>query len=81
MQRLNAGEVLFNDTIVGGAELLVLEGELIDSELIDAGQDYQRGGWIRLPVNAASDIVAGANGAMVYLKTGHLSQVIGIDTE
>ena len=87
LQRLDAGEVLFADKIAGGAELLVLEGELIDSELIDAGhnyqgyQSYQRGGWIRLPVNAASEIVAGANGATIYLKTGHLSQVIGIDTE
>lgn len=84
LQRLNAGEVLFNETIVGGAELLVLEGELIDIELIDAGQDYQsyqRGGWIRLPVDAQAQIKAGAEGATVYLKTGHLSQVIGADVE
>ena len=76
LQRLNAGEVLFTDKIAGGAELLVLEGTLIEAE-----QTYQRGGWIRLPVNAASEIVAGANGATVYLKTGHLSQVIGADVE
>ena len=76
LQRLNAGEVLFTDKIAGGAELLVLEGTLIEAE-----QTYQRGGWIRLPVDATSEVVAGANGAMVYLKTGHLSQVIGADVE
>ena len=74
LQRMNAGEILFADKITGGAELLVLEGALIEAE-----QTYQRGGWIRLPVDAASEIVAGANGATVYLKTGHLSQIIGID--
>ena len=74
LQRINAGEALFADTIVGGAELLVLEGTLIE-----AGQSYQRGGWIRLPVDAISQVTAGENGATVYLKTGHLSQIIGID--
>ena len=74
LQRINAGEVLFADKMTGGAELLVIEGALIEAE-----QTYQRGGWIRLPVDAASEIVAGENGATVYLKTGHLSQIIGID--
>lgn len=74
LQRINAGKALFADRIIGGAEILVLEGTLIEAE-----QTYQRGGWIRLPVDAASEIVAGANGATVYLKTGHLSQIIGID--
>ena len=74
LQRIDAGEALFADVIVGGAELLVLEGTLIE-----AGQTYQSGAWIRLPVDATSQITAGANGAMVYLKTGHLSQIIGID--
>ena len=73
LQRINAGEALFTGIIVGGAELLVLEGTLIE-----AGQSYQRGGWIRLPVDATSQITAGENGATVYLKTGHLSQIIGI---
>lgn len=76
LQRINAGEVLFSDAIAGGAEILVLEGTLID-----AGQTYQSGGWIRLPVDATAQITAGANGATVYLKTGHLSQIIGIDVQ
>lgn len=74
LQRINAGEALFTGIIVGGAELLVLEGTLIE-----AGQSYQRGGWIRLPIDATSQITAGENGATVYLKTGHLSQIIGMD--
>lgn len=74
LQRINAGEVLFAEAITEGAELLVLEGTLIE-----AGQTYQRGGWIRLPADATSQITAGANGATVYLKTGHLAQIIGID--
>ena len=74
LQRISADEVLFADNITGGAELLVLEGTLME-----AGQTYLRGGWIRLPVDATSQIVAGENGATVYLKTGHLSQIIGID--
>ncbi len=74
LQRINAGEALFTGIIVGGAELLVLEGTLIE-----VGQSYQRGSWIRLPVDGTSQITAGENGATVYLKTGHLSQIIGID--
>ena len=74
LQRIDAGEALFTGIIVGGAELLVLEGTLIE-----AGQSYQRGSWIRLPIDATSQITAGENGATVYLKTGHLSQIIGID--
>ena len=74
LQRINADEILFANKIVGGAELLVLEGTLVE-----AGQTYQRGSWIRLPVDVTSQIVAGENGATVYLKTGHLSQIIGID--
>ena len=76
LQSINAGEVLFADAIAGGAEILVLEGTLIE-----AGQTYQSGGWIRLPVDATSQITAGANGATLYLKTGHLSQIIGIDVQ
>ena len=69
LQRLKAGEALFPTKIVGGAELLVLEGELIDE-----GQIYQRGGWMRLPKGAQAHINAGEEGVTFYLKTGHLAQ-------
>ena len=49
LQRLNANEILFTEAVKGGAEILVLGGELIDSELADDAKTYTRGGWIRLP--------------------------------
>lgn len=81
LQRLNANEILFTEAVKGGAEILVLGGELIDSELADDAKTYTRGGWIRLPVAAISQIKAGAKGAKVYLKTGHLSKIIGPKVE
>ena len=76
LQRLDANEVLFTEAVKGGAEILVLDGELIDD-----AQIYTRGGWIRLPVGALPPIKAGEYGATVYLKTGHLSHIIGADVE
>lgn len=81
LQQLKADEALFTDTIKGGAEILVLDGELIDAELTDDAKTYTRGGWLRLPVEALPQIKAGVHGATVYLKTGHLSKVIGVKTE
>ena len=81
LQRLDANEVLFTEAAKGGAEILVLDGELIDGELIEDAQIYTRGGWIRLLVDALTPIKAGAQGATVYLKTGHLSHIIGADVE
>lgn len=86
LQRLKANEALFTDTVFtdaikGGAEILVLDGELIETELTDDAKTYTRGGWLRLPVDALPQIKAGVHGAMVYLKTGHLSKVIGAKEE
>ena len=73
--------MLFTEAAKGGAEILVLDGELIDGELIEDAQIYTRGGWIRLPVDALTPIKAGEYGATVYLKTGHLSHILGADVE
>ncbi|WP_201543905.1 cupin domain-containing protein [Psychrobacter immobilis] len=86
LQRLDAHEVLFTDAVKGGAEILVLDGELIKDELIKGEitanpQTYTRGGWIRLPVGALPKIKAGEYCATFYLKTGHLSHIIGADVE
>lgn len=81
LQRLNANEGLFTDAVKGGAEILVLDGELRDDDIIDNAQTYTRGSWIRLPVGALPKIKAGAQGVTVYLKTGHLSHIIGADVE
>lgn len=81
LKRLSANEALFTGTVRGGAEILVLDGELIDDDIIDDAQTYTRGSWIRLPVGALPKIKAGAQGITVYLKTGHLSHIIGADVE
>ena len=56
--------------VAGGAELLVLDGSLRHGDEI-----FGRNGWIRLPVGARLQAVAGAQGARVLVKTGHLREV------
>ena len=66
VHRLNAGEVL-RDPLTGGGELLVLSGA------IEEGPDrLQTGGWMRLPETATLEARAGADGATIWMKTGHL---------
>lgn len=72
LQRLGAGEALNPDT-QGGAELLVLEGALLDGREI-----LERGAWLRLPPGSASALRAGPEGVTLYLKTGHLSALTGM---
>ncbi|MFI8554367.1 cupin domain-containing protein [Psychrobacter sp. NPDC077938] len=76
LQRIDAGELLFTETVHGGAEILVVAGELIEGK-----QVYQQDSWIRLPIDANVQIKAGVEGATIYLKTGHLDHVIGLDIE
>lgn len=66
LQRVVAGAPLFAAAI-DGAELLVLEGELV----VD-GQVCTQGSWIRLPAGDYPTLNTGPSGAMFYLKTGHL---------
>jgi anti-sigma factor ChrR (cupin superfamily) len=54
----------------GGAELLVLDGSLRHGDEV-----FGRDGWLRLPVGARLHAVAGAQGARVFVKTGHLREV------
>ncbi|MEL0645922.1 cupin domain-containing protein [Pseudoalteromonas agarivorans] len=54
----------------GGAELLVLEGEV--SEQSDVLVKHS---WLRLPINTDLNITAGKHGAKVWLKLGHLTDV------
>lgn len=51
----------------GGAELLVLEGELVDDE-----GSYPAGTWLRLPGGSVQRRLSAPAGARCYLKTGHL---------
>ncbi|MEM6758708.1 MAG: cupin domain-containing protein [Pseudomonadota bacterium] len=51
----------------GGTELLVLAGSLTES-----GDVLTKGGWLRLPAGQPLTATAGADGAKVWVKTGHL---------
>ncbi|QOY95020.1 cupin domain-containing protein [Massilia sp. UMI-21] len=66
LRRLGPGQALAG-LGEGGAELLVLAGEIADG-----AQRYGRGSWIRLPAGAQPGFVAGQAGVSFYLKTGHL---------
>ncbi|KXS38679.1 cupin domain-containing protein [Modicisalibacter tunisiensis] len=69
LQRL-APNAAFPDETAGGAELLVLKGELVIE-----GHGYPPDSWIRLPVGDQPRLIAGPEGVTFYLKTGHLSRI------
>lgn len=51
-----------------GAEVLILEGSIVEADC-----SYESGTWIRVPDDAVARMFAGAQGATIYLKTGHLA--------
>jgi len=53
--------------VPGGAELLVVEGSLVEG-----GGKLVAWSWLRLPQGATLSAVAGPDGARVWIKTGHL---------
>ena len=69
LQRLAPGESLFAAS-ANSAELLVLAGSVVMD-----GQTYEHDSWIRLPEGDFPQVTAGAQGATVYLKTGHLTHM------
>jgi hypothetical protein len=54
----------------GGFEALVLEGSFEQG-----GETFARHAWLRLPKGASLAAVAGAAGARLWVKTGHLQHV------
>jgi anti-sigma factor ChrR (cupin superfamily) len=71
LQRLGPGETLFTRPM-DGAELLVLAGDVVTGDRF-----CKRGSWLRLPAGEYPELAAGAGGATVYLKTGHLPRIAG----
>jgi anti-sigma factor ChrR (cupin superfamily) len=69
LQRLAPGEALFTGP-VDGAELLVLKGHVVAD-----GESCERGSWLRLPAGRYPGIVAGTQGATLYLKLGRLGDM------
>lgn len=55
----------------GGAEFLILEGSLIED-----GQPLGSRDWLRLPPGATTGLTAGPQGARVWIKSGHLRQMV-----
>ncbi len=51
----------------GGIEMLVIAGSLTEG-----GETLGKGAWLRLPEGKALSAVAGAEGAKVWIKSGHL---------
>lgn len=51
----------------GGAELFVLQGGFAEG-----GERFRRHSWLRLPGDGAAAFEAGPEGAVVWIKTGHL---------
>lgn len=68
LQRLAPGQTVFAGS-ANSAELLVLDGSVMMAD-----QTYEHGSWIRLPEGDFPQIAATAQVAIVYLKTGHLTQ-------
>ncbi|MGK3189215.1 cupin domain-containing protein [Enterobacter soli] len=67
LQRLDAAHSIHIEVETGGAEILVLNGELVEeSTTLSAGS------WLRVPVQDSGIFTAGREGAVFYLKTGHL---------
>ncbi len=57
-------------TAEGGAELLVLEGTANES-----GDALKRHSWVRIPDGSEVALTAGAEGARIWVKTGHLREI------
>ncbi|MCV0423957.1 MAG: cupin domain-containing protein [Roseibium sp.] len=63
---LDDGATLTNSD-TGGIELLVIDGALTE------GRDtLEKGAWLRLPEGQGLSVIAGDEGAKVWIKTGHL---------
>ncbi|MCG7519609.1 cupin domain-containing protein [Ruegeria sp. Ofav3-42] len=54
-----------------GLELFVIEGGFQES-----GEEFSTWDWLRLPPETQSNVVAGPSGARVWVKSGHLSEMI-----
>ena len=66
LQKLKPAEPVFRNDHAG-AELLVVEGHIIIQ-----GRQLPRGSWTRLPQGHNPSLTAGALGATLFIKTGHL---------
>ncbi|KIC42435.1 cupin [Ruegeria sp. ANG-R] len=54
-----------------GFEVFVIEGGFVE-----AGEDFGTWDWLRLPPGSRSAAIAGEGGARVWIKSGHLSDMV-----
>lgn len=64
--RIEAGATL-HCTDAGGIEVLVISGSVAESD-----EALGAGAWLRLPEGSPLRAIAGAEGATIWMKTGHL---------
>lgn len=61
-------------TVPGGAEVLTLDGEFCEG-----GERFEPQSWLRLPVGGTLAAKAGPEGCKVWVKTGHLLRIEGVN--
>ena len=66
--RIEAGASIDCDD-AGGIEMLVISGSIVEG-----AETLAKGAWLRLPQGHALKATAGAGGATIWMKTGHLRQ-------
>lgn len=71
LERLSAGQAVFSHTDAE-VEVLVIEGQISTQD-----QSLGQGSWVRLPAGGHPVITSGVEGAMLFIKTGHLFRTLG----
>ncbi|WP_312689408.1 cupin domain-containing protein [Kosakonia sp.] len=66
--RLSVGTVLAEPGLPGGAEVLIVEGSLIEGNSI-----HPQGSWLRIAPQQRLALMAGSDNTVLYLKKGHLA--------
>ena len=54
----------------GGEEFIVIEGGFIQD-----GEAFNKHSWLRLPIESALEVKVGGEGAVVWIKEGHLAHM------
>lgn len=72
LERLKPGARLPAETLAGGEEILVLEGELFDAGDLGGGEAFGPRDWIRSPAGRRRAL-SSSKGALYWVKRGHLA--------
>ncbi|MEP0357231.1 cupin domain-containing protein [Paraglaciecola sp.] len=61
---------VYQQSVANGAELFVLQGSVLENT-----DRLKKHSWLRLPIGSTIKAQAGSEGAKIWMKTGHLSDV------